>query len=96
MNRIRGGFRNEVTCKPELIFSMERNWDPTVKKFFVRILNSIALGLFWMLACVIAGIYYELGYTNGKPVIYIILFYIVMLGSLFLLIRYLVRLWKKG
>ena len=48
-----------------------------------------------MIGCVIAGIYYELGYTNGKPVIYTILFYTGMLGSLFLLVRYLARLWKK-
>lgn len=74
---------------------MESNWDPTIKKFFVQILNSIALGLFWMIACVIAGIYYELGYPNGKPVIYTILFYAGMFGSLFLLVRYLVRLWKR-
>ena len=74
---------------------MEKNWDPTIKKFFVRILNSIAVGLFWMIGCVIAGIYYKLGYTNGKPVIYTILFYTGMLGSLFLLVRYLARLWKK-
>jgi hypothetical protein len=74
---------------------MERNWDPEIKKFFVRILNSIALGLFWIIACVIAGIYYELAYTNGKPVIYTILFYTGMFGSLFLLVQYLIRLWKK-
>ena len=54
---------------------MERNWDPEIKKFFVKILNSVALGLFWMMASAIAGIYYELGYTNGKPLIYTIIFY---------------------
>lgn len=74
---------------------MQPNWDPGVKKFFVKILNSIALGLFWMMACSTAGIYYELGYTNGKPVIYTILFYAGMLISLFFLIRYLYKTWKS-
>jgi len=73
---------------------MEKNWDPGVKKFFVKILNSISLGLLWMMACAMAGIYYELGYTNGKPLIYTILFYIGMAGSLFLLVRYLMKIWR--
>ena len=75
---------------------MERNWDPEIKKFFVKILNSVALGLFWMMACAIAGIYYELGYTNGKPLIYTIIFYAGMVISLFFLIRYLYKTWKNG
>ena len=74
---------------------MEENWDPGVKKFFVKILNSIALGLLWMMACATAGIYYKLGYFNGKPVIYTVLFYAAMLISLYLLIRYLYKIWKN-
>lgn len=75
---------------------MEKNWDPEVRKFFIRILNSIAIVLFWMMACATAGIFFELGYTNGKPVIYTILFYAGMLISLFFLIRYLYKVWKNG
>ena len=74
---------------------MEQNWDPGVKKFFVKILNSIAMSLFWMMACAAAGIYFELGYTNGKPLIYTILFYAGMSISLFFLIRYLYKIWKS-
>ena len=74
---------------------MEQNWDPGVKKFFVKILNSIAKSLFWMMACAAAGIYFELGYTNGKPLIYTILFYAGMSISLFFLIRYLYKIWKS-
>ncbi|MEO6613747.1 MAG: hypothetical protein ABIT05_13230 [Chitinophagaceae bacterium] len=73
---------------------MENNWDPEVKKFFLRILNSVSLGLLWMMACATAGIYYKLGYFNGQPVIFNILFYTAMLGTLWLLIRYLYRNWK--
>lgn len=75
---------------------MEKNWDPEVKKFFIRILNSIAIVLFWMMTFATAGIYFELGYSNGKPVIYTILFYTAMLISLFFMIRYLYKTWKNG
>jgi hypothetical protein len=73
---------------------MQRNWDPGVKKFFLKILNSVSLGLFWMMACATAGIYFKLGYLNRKPVIYPILFYSLMLLSLFFLVRYLYHSWK--
>ena len=72
----------------------QKNWDPEVKKFFVKILNSVCLGLAWMMACATAGIYYKLGYFHGQPPVYTILFYAGMLGSLFLLIRYLYKKWK--
>ena len=58
-------------------------------------MNSVSFGLLWMMAGATAGIYYELGYSNGKPVIYTILFYAGMLITLLLLIRYLYNTWKK-
>ncbi|MBL7729578.1 MAG: hypothetical protein JNM88_00250 [Chitinophagaceae bacterium] len=72
------------------------NWDDNVKQFFVKIMNSVALGLLWLMACVTAGLYYELGYSAGKPVIYTILFYIIAVATLVLLIRYLIKTWKNG
>ncbi len=75
---------------------MQPNWDPDVKKFLLKVLNSVCLVLFWMMACATTGIYYELGYTNGKPLIYTILFYAGMLVTLLLLIKYLYNTWKNG
>jgi hypothetical protein len=74
---------------------MEQGWDPDVKKYFRKILNSISYGLIWMLASATAGLYFELGYTNGKPLIYTIIFYVFMLGTLALLVRYLYKIWKN-
>ncbi len=74
---------------------MEQGWDPDVKKFLLKVLNSISLVLLWMLACATAGIYFELGYTSGKPVINSIIFYSVMAITLFFLVRYLIQLWNK-
>ena len=75
---------------------MEQGWEPQLKKFFLKIIRSVSLGLMWMMACATAGIYFKLGYTNGRPVIYTILFYAGMLITLFLLIRYLYNTWKNG
>lgn len=74
---------------------MERGWDPDVKKYLKKVMGSISFGLLWLMAGVTAGIYYELAYSNGKPVIYTVLFYAGMLISLLLLIRYLYHTWKK-
>ena len=72
----------------------ERGWDPDVKKFLLKVLNSITLSLLWLMGSVTAGIYYKLAYAGDNPLIYTILFYVVMLLSLFFLIRYLINLWK--
>jgi len=74
---------------------MEQGWDPDVKKYFRKILNTVFLGLLWMTGCATAGIYYQLGYRTGKPFIYTILFYAVMVISLALLLRWFYRTWKK-
>ncbi len=74
---------------------MPPNWDPDVKKFLFRVLNSVSLVLLWMMACATAGIYYKLGYRNGKPMVYVILFYAGMTVTLLLLVSYLYKTWKK-
>ena len=74
---------------------MEQGWDRGVKRFFVKILNSISMGLVWLLACITAGIYFKLGFIGYKPAIYTILFYACMIITLVLLIRYLYRLWRN-
>ena len=74
---------------------MEQGWDPEVKKYFVKILNSISIGLLWLMAMVIAGLYFQLGYRTNKPAFFNVLFYFVLLVSLFFLIRYYYKTWKK-
>jgi len=73
---------------------MEQGWDPDIKKFFLKVLNSLFLGLLWLMAASTGGIYYGLAFTTGKPVIYNILFYIGLLISLFFLLRYYYLTWK--
>ena len=71
---------------------MEQGWDPEVKKFFVKILNTIAVGLLWMMITLTLGLYFGLAYHSSSLVK--ILFYAGFLISLFFLIRYFYRRWK--
>ncbi len=74
---------------------MEQGWDPEIKKYFKKVLNSVCYGLIWMMTMVTLGIYYELAYSAGKPIVYSILFYAFMAITLGLLLRYYYRIWKK-
>ena len=64
-------------------------------RYFKKIIGSFGLGLLWMMASATAGIYYKLGYNSGKPIIYTVIFYVAMLATLCLLIRYLYNTWKE-
>jgi hypothetical protein len=70
-------------------------FEPDVKDFLKRIVSSLFLGLFWLMLNMTLGIYFGLLFVNGKVSIGNIIFYIFLLGSLFLLIRFYYRTWKK-
>lgn len=75
---------------------MEQGWDPQIRTFFKKILNSITYGLMWIMGCAVAGIWFRLGYTGGvRPVLPVVCFYVVASGTLLLLLRYLVKIWKS-
>jgi tellurite resistance protein TehA-like permease len=72
---------------------MEQGWDPEVKKYFQKILNTIGYGLLWLMTALTAGLYFGLAY---HPVtLYTVIFYAGFVVSLFLLARYYYRIWKK-
>ncbi|MGZ5219543.1 MAG: hypothetical protein ACXWC7_05680 [Chitinophagaceae bacterium] len=72
---------------------MEQGWDPEVKKYFQKILNTIGYGLLWLMGALTAGLYFRLAHHANS--LYSAIFYIVFGGSLFLLIRYYYRVWRK-
>jgi predicted membrane channel-forming protein YqfA (hemolysin III family) len=74
---------------------MERGWDPDVKKYFLKVLNSFCIGLMWLMAAATAGIYFKLAYTGNNPRLYTIFFYIGLGISLAFLLRYYYRTWRK-
>ncbi len=75
---------------------MEQGWDSDVKQFFSKILNTVSLTLLWAITAATAGIYFQLGWAGNKPMIYTVIFYIVLAVTLYLLVRYLYRTWRKG
>jgi hypothetical protein len=74
----------------------EQGWDPDVKQFFLKILNTLCYGLIWLIAICTAGIYYGLGSTENSKLIYVLLFYFVAVITLLLLLRYYYRLWRSN
>ena len=74
---------------------MEQGWDSGLKKFFIKVMNSVFLGVLWLIAGATAGIYFGLAYTAGKPVFSTIIFYVLLIATLAWLIRYYYRTWQK-
>jgi hypothetical protein len=73
----------------------EQGWDPEIRKYFVRILNTIAWFLLWLMTAVTAGLYFKLAYRTERPIIFVFIYYTVLVITLFLLLRYYYRIWKK-
>lgn len=75
---------------------MERGVDPEIKKYFLRIAKSVSLVLMWLMACIAAGLYYELAYTSSNTrLLFVITYYVCIAASGFLLLRYLLKLWRN-
>jgi hypothetical protein len=74
---------------------MEQGFDPDIKKYFIKIINSFALGFLWLFGTFTAGIYFGLAYKTGRPVIFNVIFYSLCIASLLALLRYYYRTWKK-
>ncbi len=69
--------------------------EPEVKDFLRRVLSSIFWGFFWLMLNMTIGIYFGLLFVNGKLSAGNIIFYSFFLISLFFLIRFYIRTWKK-
>jgi len=68
--------------------------EPDVKAFLLLIVQTISMAMLWLLINMTAGIYYDLGFFEGYPSIWNILYYIFFLTTLVLLIKYLRKKWK--
>ena len=69
--------------------------DPEVRKYFIKILNSISWGMIWILSMVMAGLYYRLAFVEDGFRWTHAIFYLVFAGTLLLLLRYYYRAWSK-
>jgi hypothetical protein len=74
----------------------DRGFDPELRRYLKRVLNSIFVGMFWILAMMFLGIYFGWAIVyGGKPDLYNLVFYMLFTASLAWLIWYYYRLWKK-
>lgn len=69
--------------------------EPEVREYLKRILNTISVGLLWMLINSTAGIMFGYAFTNGHLHTGNIIFYAWFVISLAFFIRYIVKLWSK-
>lgn len=74
---------------------MEQGWDPEVKRYFRKILNTISVGLFWMMSAATGGFYFGLAVPEGKVRLGNIIYYVLLLATLGWLIAYFYKLWNK-
>jgi len=68
--------------------------EPDVKAFLLLIVQTISMGMLWLLINMTVGIYFNFAFFEGTPSLGNILYYIFFLISLFLLILYFRKKWK--
>ena len=73
---------------------MNENQDPGVRFFFLKIINTIAAGLLWLMAAFTGGLYLKLAYIGERPLWAVLIFYVFIITLLVLLIRYYLRMWR--
>ncbi len=64
------------------------------RAFLIRIVNTVAMVLLWMMTNVFAGIYEEWAFFSNKPDWINIGYYAYFLITLVMLIRYLKKKWE--
>lgn len=64
------------------------------REFLVRILNTVAIVLVWMMANVFIGIYKGFGFFENRPDWTNYVYYVFLIASLIFLIILLKRKWK--
>ena len=68
--------------------------EPEVRAFLLKIVQSLSMGMLWLLINMSIGIYYGFAFFEDKPGLGNYLYYAGFLISLVLLIRYLKKKWK--
>ncbi len=69
--------------------------EPEARNFLVKIANSLAVSLFWLIANSIIGIAFNYAFFEDKPTLANYIFYAWFIISLAALIFYLKRKWNR-
>jgi len=84
-------------CKLQTLILMDEynsGMDPEIKELFRKVLKSFSWGALWLLSISTLGFFFQLGFVAGGIRWYNILFYLVLITTLFLLVRYYYKVWK--
>ena len=68
--------------------------EPEAQEFLKRIVQTVSVGMLFLLLHMTFGLYLNWGFFEGAPTIGNIIYYIVFLASLAGLIYFYYRLWK--
>ncbi len=68
--------------------------EPETQDFLKRIVQTVSVGMLFMLLHMTFGLYLNWGFFEGSPTIGNIIYYIIFLASLGGLIYFYYRLWK--
>ncbi|MEO6547445.1 MAG: hypothetical protein ABIN94_05575 [Ferruginibacter sp.] len=68
--------------------------EPEIRAFLLKIVQSLSMGLVWLLINMSVGIYYGFAFFESHPTTGNYLYYVGFLFSLVLLIVYLRKKWK--
>ena len=74
---------------------MAEEFEPGVRKYLMKILNSLCFGLLWLSLNVLGGLYCGYGIVKGKLSLGNILFFCWFILSLAFLLYYYYRTWRK-
>ncbi|UAY51952.1 hypothetical protein [Ferruginibacter albus] len=68
--------------------------EPEVKEFLLRIIQTLSMGMLWLLVNMTIGIYFNWAFYEDKPSLANYIFYAWFLISLGLLLFYFYKKWK--
>jgi NADH:ubiquinone oxidoreductase subunit 3 (subunit A) len=68
--------------------------EPEARDFLKRIVQTVSVGMLFLLLHMTFGIYFNWAFFEGSPGIGNIIYYLIFLGSLTGLIYFYYRLWK--
>lgn len=70
--------------------------EPDVTRFLVRIMQTISMGLLWLMVNMTIGIYYDLAFFDQQPSVGNYIFYVWFVFSFLLLLFYFWKKWRKN
>ncbi len=72
-----------------------QGWDPQVRQFFRKILNSFGVFITWLLFISTLGLFMRMGYVGNKWNWQNTVFYVFFLVSFSLLMLFMYRTWRN-